>query len=345
MSDDTSCKSKESTVAISVDYFKGCLLGALLGDCIGGVFEGREDVSIGHFQMFFLNLTDEDFREEFDMDILNYSDDTAMQKCVAESLIQNKGFNAMDMAKKFVTEYYTDKNRGYGGNVIDVFAKLKETNKLIDPFQPAREQFNGTGSYGNGGAMRIAPVALFCHGNYDVMLDVAAQATKLTHTHRLAVHGALLQVIAVHQSLLYDRSKPIDPKLFLSELKEKMKHVEQNNDDDVEDTYVDKLDVIEKLLEDKNTKSRDVLKCLGNGIAAYESVPTALYTDNPVTRAIQYAITLGGDTDTIATMAGAIAGAYHGRASIEDGLLSVVESVEYIENLAERLYNNVEASG
>ncbi|XP_026679362.1 poly(ADP-ribose) glycohydrolase ARH3-like [Diaphorina citri] len=137
-----------------------------------------------------------------------------------------------------------------------------------------------------------------------------------------------------------------------------MKRVEQNNDDDVEDTYVDKLDVIEKLLEDKNTKSRDVLKCLGNGIAAYESVPTALYvflraqqpipdlkTDNPVTRAIQYAITLGGDTDTIATMAGAIAGAYHGRASIEDGLLSVVESVEYIENLAERLYDNVEASG
>lgn len=41
-----------------------------------------------------------------------------------------------------------------------------------------------------------------------------------------------LQVLAVHQSLLWDRSKPIDPKIYLQELKEKMKLAEENLDEE-----------------------------------------------------------------------------------------------------------------
>lgn len=42
--------------------------------------------------------------------------------------------------------------------------------------------------------MRIAPVAVFYRDNYENMIDVARQTTRLTHTHRLGVNGALLQV-------------------------------------------------------------------------------------------------------------------------------------------------------
>lgn len=44
------CESKDSTV--SVEYFSGCLLGALLGDCLGGPFEG-EDTCPDEVQMYF----------------------------------------------------------------------------------------------------------------------------------------------------------------------------------------------------------------------------------------------------------------------------------------------------
>lgn len=45
-------------------------------------------------------------------------------------------------------------------HVVDVFEALRESN-FEDVFLPAKLQFNGTGSYGNGAAMRIAPIALF----------------------------------------------------------------------------------------------------------------------------------------------------------------------------------------
>lgn len=94
---------------------------------------------------------------------------------------------------RFVKEYYVDPNRGYGANVTDVFHKLNIQN-LENVWKPAEEQFGGSGSYGNGGAMRVAPVPLFAHKNYDLMLDIAEKSTRLTHTHPLGVNGALLQV-------------------------------------------------------------------------------------------------------------------------------------------------------
>jgi ADP-ribosylglycohydrolase len=77
--------------------------------------------------------------------------------------------------------------------VTEVFRKLNNQN-LEDVWMPAAEQFNGSGSYGNGGAMRISPVPLFAHKNYDKMIDIAEQSTKLTHTHPLGINGAILQV-------------------------------------------------------------------------------------------------------------------------------------------------------
>lgn len=62
---------------------------------------------------------------------------------------------------RFTDDYFNQKiNRGYGTHVRTVFSKLKESN-YEDVFKPAKEQFNGSGSFGNGGAMRMAPIALF----------------------------------------------------------------------------------------------------------------------------------------------------------------------------------------
>ena len=74
-----------------------------------------------------------------------------------------------------------------------MFAKLR-SRKFDDPFGPAKEQFNGQGSYGNGGAMRISPIALYCFQNLDTMIDTAVKTTKITHTHPLGINGAILQV-------------------------------------------------------------------------------------------------------------------------------------------------------
>lgn len=60
---------------------------------------------------------------------------------------------------RFAKEYSTSPGRGYGSGVIQVLKKLASP-QLSDVYQPARDQFNGRGSFGNGGAMRAAPFAL-----------------------------------------------------------------------------------------------------------------------------------------------------------------------------------------
>ena len=61
---------------------------------------------------------------------------------------------------RFTDEYHKEPDRGYGFNVVTVFEGLRNP-KLKDVYEPARVQFEGSGSYGNGGAMRIAPASLF----------------------------------------------------------------------------------------------------------------------------------------------------------------------------------------
>lgn len=90
----------------------------------------------------------------------------------------------------------------------------------------------------------------------------------------------------------------------------------------------------------------------GNGIAAFESVPTAIYcflrcmepdpeipsTFNSLQRTLIYSISLGGDTDTIATMAGAIAGAYYGVEQVPKSWQQSCEGYEETDVLAQSLH-------
>ena len=80
---------------------------------------------------------------------------------------------------------------------------------------------------------------------------------------------------------------------------------------------------------------------MGNGIEAFNSVPTAIYSflvqSNSFAKAVLSAISLGGDTDTIGAMTGAISGAYLGIESIPDSWKGKLENRFYIEELAQKL--------
>lgn len=72
-------------------------------------------------------------------------------------------------------------------------------------------------------------------------------------------------------------------------------------------------------------------------IIVCHNVPLFQQTDCPFRRTIQYAISLGGDTDTIASMAGAIAGAYYGIDVINESLQKHCEFVEETITLASQI--------
>lgn len=146
-------------------------------------------------------------------------------KCLCDKPAVDYGF----LARLFVKEYFAEPQRGYGANVVEVFQKLKNT-KFADIYGPARQQFGGSGSYGNGAAMRIAPIALYFHDNEKALLHAATKCSEITHANSLGVHGALLQCLAIKEGLLTPQDQKINVQEFCAKLIEQMKDVERDDD-------------------------------------------------------------------------------------------------------------------
>src|SRR5262249_52184636 len=150
---------------------------------------------------------------------------------------------------------------------------------------------------------RVAPVGLFFHDDLDVVWEQARLSALPTHTHPLGIEGAQLLAVAVALAL---RDGPFDRAAFFGELLRR----------DTSHEYRARLE---------RAASTEDVAGLGNGIKAPESVPTALAlfaaAPDSYPEVIGRAILLGGDTDTIAAMAGALSGAYLGAHAIPDGLL------------------------
>jgi len=248
--------------------------------------------------------------------------------------------------------------------------------------------YAGRGSYGNGSAMRIAPVALFCHSNAEEAMNIAYKSSLITHANELGYNGAILQCLAIHKALHLDSSTPLDVDQFAAYLLEKMSAIEKTDEQQLptsgsmnsllagqqaqpritklnmtKSSYVRKLQEMRHLLKSSSVVSAErVVDVLGHFVSAYGSVCTAIYSflrcakddasssasgnnnESPVQRAIRYAISLGGDTDTIASMTGALAGAYYGHEAVPQTLLShcEAEGVQTATTLADCLYQTVE---
>jgi len=338
--------------------FRGSLLGSLVGDCLGSPFEGEAHIGRTHLTNYFNQILDPNLKVPFKP----YTDDTAMTKQAALSLIENKGLNPQDMVKKLANEYFHNPKRGYGSAIGDVFFNLRMSN-YEDPYGPASIQFKGLGSYGNGAAMRVAPVALYAYHHYaegdrhDVapLVRLVTDASKITHSNKFGYRGAILQALAIRLALLLDKDD-FDTVSFTNELIQYMADMEKLDDPndplDGGKSFVSKLEIVKKYLNaTEEPHVEDIQKQLGVHVSALDSVPTAIYcflaaqkplervpVDNKFHRCIQYAISLGGDTDTIASMAGAIIGAHMGDKAIPDQFLVHSEHAEDIRKIAEDLY-------
>ena len=259
--------------------------------------------------------------------LLRYTDDTHMTIGVAESLAECGGFDGAHMAGRFVDNYYREPWRGYGPGPPRVFRLIKGGK----PWNEAAGNIYPGGSFGNGAAMRVAPVGLFFWNRPLELREVAYQSSLITHAHVLGKEGAALQAMAVALAVAEDPERPFESLSFTSHLL----------DFTIEDVYREKLGKFSMLLERPDDRQR-VVRELGHGIEAFNSVPTAIFAflahPGDFASTVIYAISLGGDTDTIASMAGAISGAYLGVDALPGEWLSRLENRDYLFSLAESLW-------
>jgi poly(ADP-ribose) glycohydrolase ARH3 len=298
-----------------LESFKGSLIGCAVGDALGSEFEGTSE---------FVSASDLTFSGR-------WTDDTHMMIGVAESPIENKGFDGRSMALTFVRHFEEEPWRGYGSGPPQAFRWIKSGA----PWREASKRlFGGAGSLGNGAAMRVAPIGLLYHDDSSMLRSVAYESSQITHAHQLAKEGAAIEAYAVAISInsrLTQQLEKTHPSDLLGELKRFAKV----------EVYRRKFDLVEELLTEPSRYK--IRSKLGNGGEASESVPTAIYcflrNINSFKEALLYAVSLGGDTDTIAAMTGAMSGAYHGYAAIPERWRSGLEQKDYIESLAEKLWH------
>jgi poly(ADP-ribose) glycohydrolase ARH3 len=299
-----------------LNRFRGSFLGLAVGDALGGRFEAQSaDWIAGRYP------TPEALVANPPVETLHYTDDTQMAIGVAEALIENLEVLENRLCHYFVINYVS--SRGYGWGARSVLEAMEEGR---DHKEVAMTHFPG-GSFGNGAAMRVAPVGLLFHDDLDRVWEQARQSALPTHTHALGIEGAQLLATGVALCL---RDAPFDRAAFFGELLRRCQS----------DEYRARLE------KAATAQAREELARLGNGIQAVESVPTALAlfasTSDSYTQVIGRAILLGGDTDSIAAMAGALSGAYLGDEAIPPGLLRRLEDDAkgrtYISALADQLH-------
>jgi len=286
------------------DKFKGAILGCFLGDAFGSGFEGMNPEKA----MFHLGNLSKKFTR-------NYTDDTDMTLALAESIIQSSGMSPEDIAKQFSLS--CDLTRGYAIGTIKAVLALRAGLKW---YEVARIVFKD-GSFGNGAAMRVSPVGLFYHHDLEELRRAVMEQANITHVHPLGQWGAVMQAHSVGLAVSQNPKGPFKKEQMITDLREILwgGPIE----------YMKALNKIEEMVvQGKKLQSLKVVQSLGNGVEAHFSVPSACYiaiTYSPdFCDAIRAAISLGGDTDTIAGMVGAIVGAHVG----EKGL-----PVEWIDQL------------
>lgn len=286
------------------DRVRGCLLAVACGDALGAVFEGSPAVGAADYRA----LHDRTGQ-------LRYTDDTAMTLVLAEHLVARLETDLAedDLVTAFAQAWREEPWRGYGPGPPQIFRAALSGLRWRTVTD---EMFDGAGSFGNGGAMRVAPVALLGRPLTQA-LQWARRSARVTHAHPLGQAGAALQAAAVSLAISSDRATSLDPERFIAALDECHEHP----------AFTARLRRVSYLLDDE--RPGRAVRGLGHGIAALESVPTAIlaflrHPEDPAA-VIEFAIRLGGDTDTIAAMAGAIAGARCGESALPAGWMQRVE--------------------
>lgn len=299
------------------DRFRGALVGTAVGDALGAHFEGWPLVP-----------GDELAAVESATGEWAFTDDTHMTLVLARSLVEHGGLVPEALAREFAEAWEAEPWRGYGAGPPQIFRRILKG----DPWdQPAAGMFGGQGSFGNGAAMRAAPAALFGHPHVAAAVDLARIQALATHAHPLGIDGAGVQAAAVAVALAWD--EPTDAAGFVSAV---VGHA-------VEPEFRERLERAGDL--GPAAGPRDVAVALGNGIEAIEAVPAALACvvarPDSFAEAVRFAVRLGGDTDTIAAMAGAVAGALHGAAAVPDAWRARTEGTDELGGLADRLSANL----
>lgn len=254
-----------------------------------------------------------------------WSDDTSMSLCTLEAM-SNENWNLSMIMDNFV-KWINDGEFTPTGECFDVGVTSSKAIIAYSRGASVNEcGLSGDFDNGNGSLMRINPF-VFCAAipniDYDFFREIIAKGSKLTHAHERAIVGCQIYAYAL-SFLLTEQSK------------ESLKR-------GIDEAYNDLKDVSEishhkRIFEPNFAKlDRDEIKSSGYVVDTLEAALWCVLTTDSYRECVLKAVNLGGDTDTVAAIAGGLAGALYGYDAIPKEWLDTLAKRGYIEDLCDKV--------
>jgi ADP-ribosylglycohydrolase len=228
----------------------------------------------------------------------DYTDDTRMALSIVAILQESATIEQDALALHFAKLYVQQPHRGYGPAMHALLPALHAGTSWREA---ASALFGGMGSFGNGAAMRIAPLGAYFVDELDRVALEAERAAVITHSHPEAVAGAIALALAAAPAVRSREGAPVPEwRTFLDAV---LPHVPAS---EVRDTLQLARELPDAL------PMEEVCARIGNGshISAQDTVPFVLWCVAHHLHDFEGAIwtTLGGfgDMDTNAAMVGGI---------------------------------------
>jgi ADP-ribosyl-[dinitrogen reductase] hydrolase len=297
--------------------YRGCLLGLAAGDALGTTLEFQEPGE-------FTPLTDMVGGGPFDLKPGEWTDDTSMALCLAESLITQRDFDPIHQLETYV-QWWRQGHLSVKGRCFDIGIT---TAGALQRFEAHRQQYPGSTdpeAAGNGSLMRLAPAPLAFAGSPERAIRLAGDSSRTTH-------GAVECVDACRYFA----------GLLLAALNGLSKREILNNDYEpaVKSCLQQPLTPKVLAIASGSFKVKEPPQLRGSGYVIH-TLEAALWafhkTDNFHDGALKV-VNLGEDADTTGAVFGQIAGAYYGVEGIPAEWREKLAMRELIEQRAAELH-------
>ena len=302
---------------MNLDRYRGSILGLAVGDALGAPVEFKRPGS-------FKPVTTMTSGGAFGLRPGQWTDDTSLALCLAESLVETNGFDLIDQLERYV-RWYRDGHLSSTGECFDIG---NTTKMALNHYEETKEPYSGpTGpaTAGNGSIMRLAPVPLAYAKDFATAVERSGESSKTTH-------GALESVDSCRYlgGLIAASVTGVDKTELLSN------QYSRQTGYWIENPLGDKVNAIAN--GSFKEKSPPEIKGSGYVIDCLQAALWAFYKTSSFSEGCLLAVNLGDDADTTGAVYGQLAGAYYGASGIPDKWLQALTHQKLVQSFGDRLY-------